>query len=162
LTRGKNFSTNQSATQFLNGLASWFNNNKDISIAECIHRKLSELAKENPVVAPGYFEGRHFTTYVSDIDRLKKNNQVSEMEELLVNAVKATEDESKFDGGGVAPHYYNELAIMYRKQKNYVKEVAILERFANQKHAPGVMPAKLLERLKKTKELLEKHSDKTS
>jgi hypothetical protein len=53
---------------------------------------------------------------------------------------------------GVAPSSYNELAILYRNQKEYSKEITILERFANQQHARGVMPAKLLERLAKAKE----------
>jgi hypothetical protein len=65
----------------------------------------------------------------------------------------ATEAESIKEKIGVAPWYYGELAILYRKHKEYPKEVAILERFAKQKHSPGVMPAKLLERLEKAKKL---------
>jgi hypothetical protein len=73
---------------------------------------------------------------------------------LLVELVKATEAESAIDGMGVAPACYSELAILYRKQKDYAKEISILERFAKQKHARGVMPAKLLERLDKVKKLV--------
>jgi pimeloyl-ACP methyl ester carboxylesterase len=47
------------------------------------------------------------------------------------------------------------LAIIHRKRKDYQNEVAILERFANQKHAPGVKPQKLLERLEKARTLLD-------
>jgi hypothetical protein len=57
---------------------------------------------------------------------------------------------------GVAPWYYEELAKVYRKNKNYVQEVSILERFAKQKHGVGVKPKKLLERLEKAKLLLNK------
>ena len=76
---------------------------------------------------------------------------------MLVELVNATEAESAVNGLGVAPAYYSELAILYRKQKEYSKEVFILERFAKQKHASGVMPAKLLNRLKKAKELVANH-----
>ena len=84
---------------------------------------------------------------------LRKSGKVIELENLLLELVKATEAESAMDGMGVAPAYYSELAILYRKQKEYSKEISILERFAKQKHARGVMPAKLLERLEKAKEL---------
>lgn len=143
----------QPAPEFLNALASWFNSSKDSSISKRIHLKLTELAKENPIVKPGYYEGRHFTTYIGDIEVLKKNDKDNELEKMLLELVKATEAESVEKGWGVAPAYYNKLAILYRKQKEYSKEVSILERFAKQKHAPGVMPVKLLDRLNKAKEL---------
>ena len=154
INKGKDFETNQSVTNFLSGLSSWFNNKRDISIADRIHFKINEIAREKPVVEPGYFQGRHFSTYVSDIKSLKNNESYFELEGLLLNLVNATEAEGAYNNWGVAPYYYNELAIMYRKHKEYSKEVSILERYANQKHAPGAMPEKLKERLKKAKELL--------
>jgi hypothetical protein len=153
LTQGKIFERNQPAPEFLNGLNTWFRSSKDLIIAERIHQKLKELAKEHPINNPGYYDGRHFTTYVRDFEILKKNGNFTELENLLVELVNATEADDAVKGIGIAPAYYNELAILYRKQKEYDKEVAILERFAKQKHAPGVMPAKLLDRLEKAKEL---------
>jgi hypothetical protein len=106
----------------------------------------------NKAKKPGYYDGRHFTTYISDIENLKKSGTVSELEKLLIELVNATEAESEAkEGLGVAPAYYNELAMLYRKQKEYSKEISILERFAKQIHAYGAMPAKLLERLEKAK-----------
>lgn len=153
LTQGIILERRQPAPEFLNGLASWFRSNKYSTIAERIHRKLTELGKEQPIAKPGYYDGRHFTTYVRDVESLKKSGEVAELEKLLIELVKATEAESAANGMGVAPAYYSELAILYRKQKEYSKEVSILERFANQKHAPGVMPAKLLDRLNKARKL---------
>lgn len=153
LTRGTISERQQPAPEFLNGLNTWFRNSKDSTIAERIHQKLKEIAKEHPIIKPGYCDGRHFTTYVRDFEILKKNSSFVELEKLLIELVKATEAESAIDGMGVAPAYYSELAILYRKQKEYAKEVSILDRFAKQKHAPGVMPAKLLDRLNKAKEL---------
>ena len=54
----------------------------------------------------------------------------------------------KEDGGGAA-WYYEQLAILYGKQKRPREELGILERYAAQRHAPGVKPAKLAERLEK-------------
>ena len=143
----------QPAPQFLNGLNTWFKSSKDSTIADRIHQKLIELAKEHPITKPGYYDGRHFTTYVRDFETLKKGGNFTELENLLLELVKATEAECAVDGMGVAPAYYSELAILYRKQKEYSKEISILEKFAKQKHARGAMPAKLLDRLSKAKEL---------
>lgn len=154
LTQGKITELKQPAPEFLSGLNSWFRSNDDSAIAERIHQKLTQLAKEHPIVKPGYYGGRHFTTYVRDFETLKKNSNLSELENLLIELVKATEAESVEGNMGVAPAYYSELAILYRKQKEYAKEISILERFAKQKHAPGVMSVKLLERLDKVKKLV--------
>ena len=153
LTWGTISERQQPAPEFLNGLNTWFRKSKDSTIAKRIHQKLKEIVREHPIIKPGYYDGRHFTTYVRDCEILKKNNGFVELEKLLMELVKATEAESAIDGMGVAPAYYSELAILYRRQKEYAKEVSILDRFAKQKHASGVMPAKLLDRLNKAKEL---------
>jgi hypothetical protein len=154
LTQGTILERKQPAPEFLNGLNTWFRSSKDSTIAKRIHQKLIEIAKEHPIVKAGYYDGRHFTTYVRDFEIFKKSGKFTELENLLIELVKATEAESAVDGMGVAPAYYSELAILYCKQKEYFKEIFILERFAKQKHARGVMPAKLLERLDKVKKLV--------
>lgn len=141
-------------TQFLNELSTWFRTNKDAFIAERIRKKVNELGQSKPIVKPGYYNGRHFTTYVSDVTNLKKQGELTEVVKLLLELIAATEAENLADGTGVAPWYYEELAKIYRKQKDYVKEVAVLERYANQKHAPGSKPQELLERLDKVRQLM--------
>jgi hypothetical protein len=101
---------------------------------------------------PGYINGRHYSTYIPEITSLKQSGDYTGLETLLLEIINATEKESQIDSSGVAPAYYEELAILYRKQKMREKEIAVLERFANQKHARGVKPAQLLERLNKLKE----------
>ena len=105
---------------------------------------------------PGFLRGRHFTTYIQDVNNLKKSGNIAEAEKLLLELVNATEKESRVENTGVAPWYYEELAKIYRKTKDYQKEVSILERFSKQKHARGVGPKKLLERLEKAKKLANK------
>ena len=51
--------------------------------------------------------------------------------------------------GGAAPWYYEQAAIIQRKRGDRDGELAVLRRFAAQRHGPGVKPPKLLERLAK-------------
>ena len=95
----------------------------------------------------GYYKGRHFTEYVDEVRSLKRAGRLEDAVGLLLNLVKATEAESRATGGGVAPWYYEHLAIVYRKQKDSVNEKRLLVRFAEQVHAPGAKPKKLLQRL---------------
>lgn len=101
----------------------------------------------------GHYKGQHFTAYVADVEALTRADRFAEAEHLLLHLVDATEAESCQQQSGVAPWYYEQLAIIYRKRKDYQSEVAILERFEKQRHAPGVKPALLAERLNKARRL---------
>ena len=107
----------------------------------------------------GSVNGEHYTDSVETIKQLKREGKNKEAISILLRSVEATETESRFagHGWGVAPWYYEQLAILYRKEKHYQQEVAILERYANQPKAPGVGSEKLAARLGKAKELLAKH-----
>ena len=69
--------------------------------------------------------------------------------------VATTESEDRVDKSGVVPWYYEQLARIYRKNKDLVKEHAILERFESQRHAPGRKPETLMARLAKGTESLQ-------
>lgn len=103
---------------------------------------------------PGSINDVHYTGYVDKVKKLKRDNKNVEAIELLLKLVEATEKESKVarEGWGVAPWYYEQLAIIYRKEKRFQDEVSILERYQRQVKAPGVGPNKLKERLKKAKQ----------
>ena len=107
---------------------------------------------------PGYIDGKHFTTYIEQVKHLKREERHDEAIELLLNLIAATEAESREAGGssGVAPWYYEQLAIIYRKAKRHSDEVDVLERYEEQTKAPGVGPQRLAERLTKAKEILTK------
>jgi hypothetical protein len=96
---------------------------------------------------PGYVDGKHYTEYVEVLKKLKSDKEYDRAIELLEKLIKATEEESKANDYGVAPWYYEQLAGIYCKQRNINCEIAILERFSQQKHAPGVKPQKLLDKL---------------
>lgn len=105
----------------------------------------------NPNDLPGEVDGRHFTEYVDEVKALKRNDD-PRLEQLLLRLVDATEADARANEWGVAPWYYEELAILYRKRGDREAEIEILERFAAQAHAPGVTPPRLLERLTKLKD----------
>lgn len=106
----------------------------------------------------GTVDGEHYTNKVEEVKQLKREGRNIEAIEILLRCVNATEAESRLagKGWGVAPWYYEQIAILYRKQRLFDKEVEILERYANQPKAPGVGPKKLANRLIKARELLSK------
>lgn len=106
----------------------------------------------------GLVDGKHYTDWVDSIKRFKQEGMHAEAIELLKKTVDATERESKKfgKGHGVAPWYYEQLAIIYRKEKMYAEEVEILERYLSQELALGAGSEKLKNRLVKARELLRK------
>ena len=61
----------------------------------------------------GLVDGRHYTTYVEDVRTLKRANQLDAAIALLLILVDAAEAEASANGWGVAPWYYEHLAIIY-------------------------------------------------
>ncbi len=49
----------------------------------------------NPKDKPGYYKGKHYSTYVNEVESLKKNGAIEEAERLLLELVNATEAEAK-------------------------------------------------------------------
>ena len=88
---------------------------------------------------------------VANVNQLKQERRFEEALTLLLGEMTLWERDSATGLGGVAPWYYEQAAIIYRKLGRYDDEIAVLERFAAQKHAPGVSPPRLLERLEKAK-----------
>jgi hypothetical protein len=97
----------------------------------------------------GFVDGRHYTAYVEDVRTLKRSGQLEKAIALLLRLVDATEAEAGAKRWGVAPWYYEQLAILYAKTKQLDAEIKILERYAAQRKAPGAGLSKLAERLAK-------------
>lgn len=111
--------------------------------------------RERRIKAAGAVNGKHYTDHVERVKWLKREKRHEEAIALLLDLVTATERESQVagKGWGVAPWYYEQLAIIYRKEKRFDDEVAILERYQLQTKAPGAGPSKLAERLEKARAL---------
>lgn len=101
----------------------------------------------------GMLRGKHYTSYVDEVRTLRRHGQNESAEKLLLQLVEVVEAEASQDGCGVAPWYYEQLAIIYRKRQDADAEVAILERYASAPHAPGVGPEQLRKRLEKARAL---------
>lgn len=151
LIKGK-FTTDHPATQFLNELATWFKSKQDSHLVKRIYKKMEELGTLHPIEMPGYYQGRHYTTYVEKVEELKRSDLLDEAESLLLGLVEAVEAQSKVDGFGLAPYYFEELAVIYRKRKDYSKEITILERYINNMSESNIKP-RIIERLEKAKSL---------
>ena len=108
-----------------------------------------EYLEDHQVTTEGLVRGKPFSVWPDTIKQLRRDGQVWEAEQLLLECVEATEAAAKVAGYGVAPWYYEQLAILYRKEGEGEKELQILRRFARQTHAPGATPSKLVERLAK-------------
>jgi tetratricopeptide (TPR) repeat protein len=111
-----------------------------------------EARKKNQAAS---VDGKHYTGYVEQVEQLKRERRHKEAIELLLKLIEAVERESKVDksyggDGFCAPWYYRHLAIIYRKEKQYSEEVAILERLQKQNN---ILHQDLVERLRKAKEL---------
>ena len=90
-----------------------------------------------------------YLRYIEPIKLAKRENRLEDAIALCLKAIKSTEKESRAIKIGVAPWYYMQAAIVYRKMKEKDKEIEILRRFLSQKQAPGGMPKEIKQRLAK-------------
>ncbi|WP_225744838.1 hypothetical protein [Marinilactibacillus sp. Marseille-P9653] len=97
----------------------------------------------------GYYCGKHYTEYVDQIKQLKREKKNQEAINLLNELVLVVESESAINQAGIPPFYYEQLAILYRKEKQSDKEVKILERYIEVTSQYGDPSKKLVERLNK-------------
>ncbi|MCF6095420.1 HIRAN domain-containing protein [Thermovorax subterraneus] len=104
---------------------------------------------------PGYYQGKYYTEYVDLVKQLKRAGEYEKAEKLLIALIEAVESESIEKDWAVAPWYYEQLAIIYRRQKNLTKELEILERFSKQKIGPGATPPQFFKRLETVRKKLE-------
>lgn len=103
----------------------------------------------------GSINGKYYTEYVDLVRELKREKKHQEAIDLLLRLIDAVEREAKVDkyyggDGFCAPWYYKQLAIIYRKEKRYSEEVAILERLQKQNN---YLHESAVKRLKKAKTL---------
>ena len=81
----------------------------------------------------------------------KRERRLDDAMRLLLEEIERQEAESRTSGFGVAPWYYEQLAIVYRKLGLQEDELVVLERFDRQIKAPGAKTAILKARLEKVR-----------
>ena len=96
-------------------------------------------------------KGNHYSDFTDRVEQLVQEKKYEDAIKLLLTLVDATDKEAKKSAEGVASWYYEKLAVIYRKQKRYEDEVAILERLEGQSKSPGALPKNLAERLIKAR-----------
>jgi DNA polymerase-3 subunit epsilon len=106
----------------------------------------------------GYYKGKHYTQYAGEVKDLKRKGQLSQARELLYSLINAVEEEAREDKWMPAPWYYEQAAIVCRKQKDCRAEVEILERYVKNPFSP--LRSKLHDRLVKACNLAKLELDK--
>jgi len=150
-------SSNKDAGFFLYSHASWFRSKSDKSIYERFNEKVAELGVSRPLSGPGYIRGRYFITYVYDVTNLERQDRLDEAESLLLELIDAEKDLRRVEKvKNPSPWYYEQLAIVYRKNKKYSDEISIIEKYLTQSDGGGIHYPKMLKRLEKAKKLLSK------
>jgi hypothetical protein len=102
----------------------------------------------------GSYQGKHYTEHIDRVKALKRAEKLDEAERLLLALIDVVEAENVVKQFGVAPWYFEQLAIIYRKRNDYAAEVAILERCHRQLYSRG--EPMFAERLEKARALLKK------
>jgi hypothetical protein len=108
---------------------------------------------QRPVQRPGYLGGRHFTEYVEEIKALRSRGELEALERLLLDLIPIMEAEV---GARSGAFYFEELAKVYRKRKDYQREVAVLEHYVILNLAGNGGDPDLLRRLERAQDLLER------
>lgn len=85
----------------------------------------------------GIYNGRHFTTYVESVKKLKRDNRSREATVLLAHLCAAAEEWAAAEGLDTPQWYHWQLAMEYRKLKDYTSEIATIERFLVHRHHPS-------------------------
>jgi len=128
-------------------------NNVEItkSITHVVNKSTDKLKHENELQAES---DNLAAATLENLPALKRSGRYNEAVSILLQEIEVQERDNQINHWGVAPAWYHELAIIYRKQKDYENEVKVLERYMAQEKAPGVMKYKIDKRLEKAKILL--------
>lgn len=109
---------------------------------------------------PGYIKGVHYSAYMEKAKELLQAGNVQKADTFVDRALTGWEDMQRIgpsltELSVVPPAPYWDFAVLYRKLKDYAREVAILERFTCQPHLTEGASGKNLERLEEARSLLE-------
>lgn len=105
-------------------------------------------ASQRSQTSAGLVEGRHYTEWVDTVKDLKRLGQYDAAADLLARLCDAAEAESIELGQTLPPWYFEQAAIVARKQRRHGDEIAVLERYSRSPHA---QPAQFDERLAKAR-----------
>lgn len=125
-----------------------------IKATKWVRGRSNQSNPPNVIHVHGLVDGRHYTEYVEDVKQLKREDRLNEALALLSALIDAVEQESSSKGPGwtLAPWYYEQAAICFRKQGMKEAEIAVLQRHVETSFAHNARPVeKILQRLKKVR-----------
>jgi hypothetical protein len=106
----------------------------------------------------GKVEGRHYTEWVDTVKGMKRLGHHEQALQLLYRLCDAAEAESEQARQTLPPWYFEQVAIIERKQGNFEAEVAILQRYGTSTWA---VPAHFDERLEKARAKVGRHATRS-
>lgn len=137
----KDARTPEEAARFEAIAREWFKIQDDASHDTAV----AKLRLEQP---SGLVRGRHYTEWVETVKELKRDQRNEEAVELLRELQAAT---LRVDGKRPAPWYFEQEAIILRKQRCLEAELAVIQRYLQRAEEPA---PKLLVREARVRELL--------
>lgn len=127
-------------------------NRRNGDIDARLYRMLRELESE-----AGSVRGRHYTEWVPTLDQLRSAGDDDHALALLLECIEAAERAALVSGMEPAPGYTKRAAVIYRRRKDYAREIEIMERW--EAAAPPQYRGAMIERLAAARTLQEKHHE---
>lgn len=127
------------------------------SIKMIVEEQEKKQTKEDERIRAGTVDGKYYVEHTGKVQQLKREGANAEAIELLCKLAGAVEQESKVADSYPAPWYFKQLAILFRKEKRYDEEIAILEKYISLAAQTDGAPEDIKKRLEKAKALKGKH-----
>lgn len=100
--------------------------------------------------------GRHYTEWVPTLDELRSSGDDDAALPLLLECIEAAERAARVSGMEPAPGYTKRAAVIYRRRKDYAREIEVMERWESA--APPQYQGAMAERLAAVRKLKQKES----
>lgn len=119
----------------------------------------SAIAPHNRHDPTQQVRGRHYTAWSEPVKQLKRDGRLEEAITLLLEVIEVVERPENCWGGSPAPGWTEQAAIVYRKQKDYASEIAVLQRWVDAARRSGCAVGdsdSLVQRMRKAEAMLAK------
>lgn len=111
-------------------------------------KQLNRPGTRQRAVGPGTVHGRHHSEFVEEVKDLRRGGREDAAQRLLLDLLDAVEAEASAREMTVAPWYYKQLAVSYRKTGDTEAEIGVLERYCGLTSARGTELEKRLQGLR--------------
>ncbi len=102
----------------------------------------------------GLVRGRHYTEWIPTLDELRSSGDDDTALTLLWECIQAAERAARVAGTSPAPGYTKRAAVIYRRRKDYAREIEVMERW--EAAAPPGYRGAMADRLAVARKLQEK------